>query len=133
MWRRSNREFGCGSLTQNACLDGRDLSKPSTMAAVTTSVCSGASSRLSSEDLDPRIDSTIKALDWDTLLLGACAACRCTSATWAGQLTGGYNFVRLLQLDDQTEIVRQKPDNRSPLLRPFATASPARWLAWNTL
>ena len=79
------------------------------MAAVTTPVGSGASSPLASEDLDPRIDSTIKTLDWDTLLLAACAACKCTSATWAGQLTGGYNLVRLLQLDDQAEIVARVP------------------------
>jgi len=66
----------------------------------------------SSEDIvDPRLEPTVNAVNWDTLSTTACKIYNAKSAIWSQQFNGGYNVVRFLKLDDrkETEIVARVP------------------------
>jgi Phosphotransferase enzyme family len=51
-------------------------------------------------DADPRLESTVAAVNWNTLASLACSIHCATSSRWGDQLSGGYNVVRFLHLDD---------------------------------
>lgn len=54
---------------------------------------------------DPRVDITMRAVDWDALSALACTLRGVTLAHWGDQLCGGYNLVRYLHLDDQNKSI----------------------------
>ncbi|KIJ41737.1 hypothetical protein M422DRAFT_31690 [Sphaerobolus stellatus SS14] len=61
--------------------------------------------------VDPRLEPTVNAVNWDALSAIACDIYRVESATWGQQFNGGYNVVRFLLLGDEngTEIVARVP------------------------
>ncbi|TFK31466.1 hypothetical protein BDQ12DRAFT_739997 [Crucibulum laeve] len=54
---------------------------------------------------DPRLGLTVNAINWDTLSTIACQLYQVSSAKWGEQVSGGYNVVRFLHLDDTTNTV----------------------------
>ncbi|TFK35483.1 hypothetical protein BDQ12DRAFT_318471 [Crucibulum laeve] len=70
---------------------------------MTVSDLASSSSTLSNDD--PRLDLTVKAIKWNTLSTIACQLYQVSSATWGELLSGGFNVVRFLHLDDTNNTV----------------------------
>jgi len=75
--------------------------------ATMTSVSSSPNSHDTDNVVDPRVDITVRAVDWDALSALACTLHGVTLAHWTrgDQLCGGYNLVRYLHLDDQNKTI----------------------------
>lgn len=54
------------------------------------------------DEVDPRVDATIKAINWETLLAFACPY-PIQFAHWGDQISGGYNLVRFLHRIHDTQ------------------------------
>jgi aminoglycoside phosphotransferase (APT) family kinase protein len=67
------------------------------------------------DETDFRLERTVAAVDWNALASLACTLHGTTTSRWGDQLSGGYNVVRFLHLDDvnHTVVVRvpYRPDN----------------------
>ena len=70
-----------------------------------TSVSLPSNSRDTDNVVDPRVEITTRAVDWDALSALACTLHGVTLAHWGNQLCGGYNLVRYLHLDDQNKTI----------------------------
>ena len=64
------------------------------MAAMSPSTSS------TSSNIDPRIQITFDAVNWDVLSSLACKLYQVDSSHWGEQISGGYNLVRFLHLHD---------------------------------
>jgi len=53
-----------------------------------------------SSNIDPRIQVTFEAVNWDVLSSLACKLHQVDSSHWGEQISGGYNLVRFLHLHD---------------------------------
>jgi hypothetical protein len=63
------------------------------------------------DETDLRLERTIATVDWNALASLACSLHGVTSSRWGDQLSGGYNVVRFLHLDDanHTSVVACVP------------------------
>ncbi|KIM88331.1 hypothetical protein PILCRDRAFT_771158 [Piloderma croceum F 1598] len=57
------------------------------------------------DETDVRLERTVAAIDWNALASLACSLHAATSSRWGNQLSGGYNVVRFLHLDDANHTV----------------------------
>jgi hypothetical protein len=64
-----------------------------------------------SSNIDPRIQITFDAVNWDVLSSLACKLHQVDSSHWGEQISGGYNLVRFLHLHDSenTTLVARVP------------------------
>jgi len=54
--------------------------------------------------IDPSIQITFDAVNWDTLSALACRLRQVNSSQWGEQVSGGYNLIRFLHLHDSTRV-----------------------------
>ena len=61
--------------------------------------------------VDPRVDITLKIVDWDALSSLACKIHQVDSSHWGDNISGAYNLVRFLHLHDvqNTTLVARVP------------------------
>ena len=58
---------------------------------------------------DPRLEATLAAVDWNVVASIACRVLEVSHSRWGSQLSGGYNVVRFLHMDDKNHAVRPRP------------------------
>ena len=54
---------------------------------------------------DARLETTIAAVDWNVVASIACRLLDVSDYSWGSQLSGGYNVVRFLHMDDKNRTV----------------------------
>jgi Phosphotransferase enzyme family len=59
----------------------------------------------SPSEADDELETTIAAVNWNVLASLACSIYCATSSRWGDQLSGGYNVVRFLHIDDPNRSV----------------------------
>ena len=69
------------------------------------------SSPFSDDESDPRLETTTAAVNWNAITSIACRLLEVSDCRWGSQLSGGYNIVRFLHMDDKngTELVVRVP------------------------
>ena len=65
----------------------------------------GSSASDDSDWVDPRVDVTVNAVNWDALLEIACKVLQVHGACWGNQVSGGYNLIRFLELNDSVKTI----------------------------
>ncbi|KAJ1560524.1 hypothetical protein HK096_008311 [Nowakowskiella sp. JEL0078] len=56
-------------------------------------------------DVDERVAISESAVDWNALSAIACKQCNVETVSWETQISGGYNLVRFLHLDDRMKTI----------------------------
>ena len=70
------------------------------------------SSPFDNDESDPRLETTIAAVNWNAVASIACRLLEVSDSSWGDQLCGGYNVVRFLHMGDKdssTEVVVRVP------------------------
>jgi hypothetical protein len=57
------------------------------------------------DESDPRLEMTVDVVDWNMVASIACRLLKVSSCQWGNQVSGGYNVVRFIHLDDANHTV----------------------------
>ena len=57
------------------------------------------------DESDPRLERTIAAVNWNVVTSIACRLLEVSECRWGSQISGGYNVVRFLHMDDKNRTV----------------------------
>ena len=66
---------------------------------------SSPSNHCHDDESDLRVETTIAAVDWNVVASIACRLLEVSDCRWGSQLSGGFNVVRFLHMDDKNSTV----------------------------